>query len=208
MTKETISPTPGQSVALFAAGPLRIKLIARNKILAVLPEWKQVNMTARSVELTRAGLAGNLTAGEQAEEAAIQAAWDWVKSVRAHSDTMEAAYEAAEDKQGFDYMAGWPNFHMEEPVPVEIPDFLLEPEVPEAVEEPETVPPELLDLVRENEPYGDTRERLWSVFVSIQHKLADDGKTMPKATSEEVLLYTRLYPHMGWLAKPGAVEVI
>jgi hypothetical protein len=70
------------------------------------------------------------------------------------------------------------------------------------------VPADLLDLVRENEPYGDARERLWSVFVSIQHKLADDGKTMPKATSEEVLLYTRLYPHMGWMAKPGAVEVI
>jgi hypothetical protein len=105
---------------------------------------------------------------------------------------------------------------MAEPVPVEIPAFLLEP-VPKAVAEPEpvlpvpkpeSIPPEFLDLVRENEPYGDTRERLWSVFVSIQHKLADDGKTMPKATSEEVLLYTRLYPHMGWLAKPGAVEVI
>ena len=117
-------------------GPRKIKLLARARILNVFPEWKQANMTARSVELTRARIDGALTAGEQAEEAAILAVWDWVKSVRAHSDTMEAAYEAAEDKQGFDYMAGWPNFHMEEPVPVEIPDFLLEPEVPEAVEEP------------------------------------------------------------------------
>jgi len=90
---------------------------------------------------------------------------------------------------------------MEIPEEIEIPAFL-------ATDPPESVPEALLDLVRENEPYGDTRERLWSVFVSIQHKLADDGKTMPKATSEEVLLYTRLYPHMGWMAKPGAVEVI
>lgn len=97
-------------LGLGPVGAKKIKLIARDHILAVFPAWKQANMTARSVELTRAGLAGDLTAGEQAEEAAILQAWDWVKSVRAYSDTMEAAYEAAEDKPGFDYLTGWPDF--------------------------------------------------------------------------------------------------
>jgi len=78
-------------------------------------------------------------------------------------------------------------------------------EMPEASDE---VPEPLADLARESEPYGETRERLWALFIGIQHKLADDGKTMPKATGDEVILYTRLYPHMGWLAKPGAVEIL
>jgi hypothetical protein len=197
---EVTSPPPIE--AEWPVGLQKIKLIARSTIMRLFPDWKQVNMTARSVELTRAGIAGNLTAGEQAEEAAIQAAWNWVKSVRAHSGTMEAAYEAAEDKQGFDYMAGWPNFHMEEPVPVEMPAFLLEPEVPEAVEEPEVVPVSLLDLVRENEAYGDTQTRLWELYLELNGKLM-----LGLATEEDARLHTRLHGHLAWISK-GAAEVV
>jgi hypothetical protein len=215
--REPVPPPPGPVPVIPSrhkpVGAEKIKLVARDHILAVFPAWKQANMTARSVELTRAGLAGNLTAGEQAEEAAILAAWDWVKSVRTYSDTMEAAYEAAEDKQGFDYMAGWPNFHMEEPVPVEIPAFLLEPEAPEAVEEPvpepepepdppETVPESLLDLVRENEPYGETQTRLWELYLELNGKLM-----LGLATEEDAKLHTRLHGHLAWISK-GAAEVV
>jgi hypothetical protein len=69
-------------------------------------------------------------------------------------------------------------------------------------------PAEIVDLVRENEPFGDARERLWSLFIGIQNKLADNGRTIPAPTSEDVVLYARLYPHLGWLTKPGAVEII
>jgi hypothetical protein len=210
--RELVLPPPGPVPVIPSrhkpVGAEKIKLVARDHILAVFPAWKQANMTARSVDLTRAGLAGNLTAGEQAEEAAILAAWDWVKSVRTYSDTMEAAYEAAEDKQGFDYMAGWPNFHMEEPVPVEIPEFLLEPEVPEAVEEPapepepehdppETVPEALLDLVQENEAYSDTKTRLWSLYLELNGKLM-----LNLASPEEIALHSRLHNELHWIAPP------
>lgn len=78
-------------------------------------------------------------------------------------------------------------------------------ELPDPVDE---VPEQLADLVRENEPHGETRERLWSLFRDIQNKLADNGKYLPVPTTEEILLYAKLYPHMGWMAKPGAVEIL
>lgn len=70
------------------------------------------------------------------------------------------------------------------------------------------VPDGLGDLVRENEAYGDTRDRLWQAFLDCQTKIADNGKSLPLPTSEEILLYGRLFPHMGWLSKPSAVEII
>jgi hypothetical protein len=70
------------------------------------------------------------------------------------------------------------------------------------------VPEQIADLARESEPFGETRERLWTLFREIQNKLADNGRYLPAPTSEEIMLYARLYPHMGWLAKSGAVEVV
>jgi hypothetical protein len=99
---------------------------------------------------------------------------------------------------------------MEAPVPVEIPAFLLEP-VPEAVAEPEpvlpepepeTVPEALLDLVRENEPYGDTQTRLWELYLELNGKLM-----LGLATEEDARLHTRLHGHLAWISK-GAAEVI
>ena len=179
-------------------GMARIKLIARARILTVFPEWKQANMTARSVELTRARMAGALTAGEQAEEAAIQAAWDWVKSVRAYSDTLEAAYEAAEDKAGFDYLTGWPEFggasmqvgQLEEPEEIEIPRFL-------APDPLESVPASLLDLAEPDETPEAMQARLWSLWLELNGKLM-----LGLATPEETALHSRLHNELHWFAPP------
>jgi hypothetical protein len=101
---------------------------------------------------------------------------------------------------------------MDEPEPVEIPEFLLEPEpVPEAVAEPEpvlpvpepeSIPPELLDLVREDEAYGDTQTRLWELYLELNGKLM-----LGLATEEDAKLHTRLHGHLAWISK-GAAEVV
>lgn len=69
-------------------------------------------------------------------------------------------------------------------------------------------PTEILDLVRENEPHGEARERLWSLFREAQSLIADNGQNLPPPTSEHFMLFARLYPHLGWLARSGAVDVI
>jgi hypothetical protein len=67
-----------------------IKAEARRRILEKYPEWKQLNMTARMVELNKIRASvGSWTAGEQIEVDVIQSAWDWVKSVRSASDALE-----------------------------------------------------------------------------------------------------------------------
>jgi hypothetical protein len=67
-----------------------IKDEARRRILARYPDWKQTNMTARGLELTLAKQARQWKAEEEAEAAALQAAWDWVRAVRSASDAIEA----------------------------------------------------------------------------------------------------------------------
>jgi hypothetical protein len=68
-----------------------VKAEAGRRILARYPGWKQRNMTARAVELTfKVAQSGALSADEGAETAALQAAWDWIKAVRAASDALEA----------------------------------------------------------------------------------------------------------------------
>lgn len=64
-----------------------IKAAAGTVIVERYPEWKQRNMIARMVELNTKSTP---TVDEEAEIAAIQAVWDWVKSVRAESDRLEA----------------------------------------------------------------------------------------------------------------------
>ena len=101
---------------------------------------------------------------------------------------------------------------MEAPVPVEIPEFLLDateepaPDPvaePEAIlPEPESIPPELLDLVREDEAYGDTQTRLWELYLELNGKLM-----LGLATEEDAKLHTRLHGHLAWISK-GAAEVV
>lgn len=67
-----------------------VKQEAGRRINAAWPEWKQRNITARGTELVRIRLDRAWTAEEQTEADAVQAVWDWVKSVRAASDAIEA----------------------------------------------------------------------------------------------------------------------
>lgn len=67
-----------------------VKDEARRRILAVYPDWKQANMTARGVELIRKlAQGGAWSQGEEAEATALEAAWDWIKTVRAAADSIE-----------------------------------------------------------------------------------------------------------------------
>ena len=66
-----------------------IKAEASARILAVMPEWQQRNMTARAVELSQAGPA-SWTVAEQTENDALNAAWTWAKNVRLASNVIEA----------------------------------------------------------------------------------------------------------------------
>ncbi|WP_421849893.1 hypothetical protein [Oricola sp.] len=67
-----------------------VKDEARRRILALYPDWKQANMTARGVDLLNIESARALTSAESAEKTAIQAAWDAIKAIRAKSDEIEA----------------------------------------------------------------------------------------------------------------------
>lgn len=73
---------------------------------------------------------------------------------------------------------------------------------------PDEVPADVLDLMRENEPHGEARERLWVLFRNAQTMIVANGKSLPAPTSDDYMIFARLYPHLGWLAKSGAVEVI
>ena len=71
------------------AVPGLIKAEARRRILERVPEWRQVNLAARMIELVRLG-ADQWTPEQQAEAAQIEALWAWVKAIRARSDELEA----------------------------------------------------------------------------------------------------------------------
>lgn len=65
-----------------------IKFEAGRRILERYPQWRQTNMLARSIELTRK--AQTLTPEEQAEAVSLESSWAWIKSVRQASDAIEA----------------------------------------------------------------------------------------------------------------------
>ena len=67
----------------------QIKQATREHILMPLPEWRQANATARALQITRIESARSLTEPEQAELAALEAAWAWVVAVRLASDQFE-----------------------------------------------------------------------------------------------------------------------
>ena len=83
-----------------------------------------------------------------------------------------------------------------EPAPVEIPEFL------------QSVPGGLTDLARENEPHGETKARLWKIYVDLQSRIADNGKSMDLPTTDQYALHSRLSRHLDWIRGTGAVDVI
>ena len=81
-----------------------IKEEAGRRIVSLLPEWKQRNLTARAAELLYKAKS-SWTAAEKAEWTAGQELWDQVKAIRAASDAAEAAVMAAESNQAVDAVA-------------------------------------------------------------------------------------------------------
>jgi len=80
-------PAPEPVVVL----PAEVKAEAERRIVAVCPEWRQRNLTARAVELTMQVAGGaTLDAGEQAEWDAGLPVWQEIKRLRARSDEIEA----------------------------------------------------------------------------------------------------------------------
>lgn len=69
----------------------RIKQLAGDHILATMPMWRQSNMHSRNAELSLIKESRPLTADELTERAAMLGVWTWAKSVRAASNTAEAA---------------------------------------------------------------------------------------------------------------------
>src|SRR5690606_24310596 len=86
---EVLRAQAPQCVPAAALDADDVRLEARRRILAAYPDWKQQNMTARGVELIRVGET-NWSPEEQAEADTLQAAWDWIKAVRAASNAMES----------------------------------------------------------------------------------------------------------------------
>jgi hypothetical protein len=87
--KPTLAEIEAWHAEAVAPKPADVKAEAARRILAVVPEWKQRNMTARAAELAKIGEA-NWTTEQSAEWAAGQALWDQVKAIRVKSDEIEA----------------------------------------------------------------------------------------------------------------------
>lgn len=86
------------AAAAAAARVPDIKAEAARRILSVMPDWKQRNLTARAAELVEAmATGGSLTPEDEQERQQIKAIWAWVKAVRAESDRLEAAGLTAAD---------------------------------------------------------------------------------------------------------------
>ena len=79
------------TVSYALSGKRTISAETRRRITQRFPDWKQANMTARGVELLNIRVAvGSWTAPQAQEAAELGAAWDWIKTVRAASDAIEA----------------------------------------------------------------------------------------------------------------------
>lgn len=74
----------------------RVKAEAQRRIISILPEWKQRNLTARAAELAIKGVA-NWTAEETLEYEAGQAIWNSIKIIREKSDELEAMNPIPDD---------------------------------------------------------------------------------------------------------------
>lgn len=79
--------TPASPLASAA----EIKAEAGRRIYAIAPQWKQANLTARVLELTRdhGPRAPGWPAEAIAEDDAAQVIWAKIKAIRAHSDALE-----------------------------------------------------------------------------------------------------------------------
>ena len=79
-----------KAAAADAAYIASVKTEASRRILVILPEWKQRNLTAQAAILADKGRA-NWTAGELAAWNAGAALWLQIAAIRAASDVLEDA---------------------------------------------------------------------------------------------------------------------
>jgi len=83
-----------------AAKVAEAKQEAGRRITVRMPEWKQRNYLAYSLEMTRKEQAGDaLTVQESATLAFIQGEWAFAKSVRAASDAIESEVSSLTDAE-------------------------------------------------------------------------------------------------------------
>lgn len=109
MVRAGVTPEPYVAPPPSAAD---VKVRAGQIILAAASETQQRNMLMRGLKLERKERLQGLTADEQAEAAALDAASGWIEAVRAHSNAMEAALEAGSavdvESGAIDGAGGWP----------------------------------------------------------------------------------------------------
>lgn len=80
-----------------------VKAEAQKRILAIIPQWKQADLTARAVELIiKMTMGGTLTLVEKDEMAAGFELWSQVKAIRSASDLIEQDIAASTDPASFD----------------------------------------------------------------------------------------------------------
>lgn len=72
-----------------------IKDAAMRVIISIAPDYKQRNMTARSVEIADAKAQGTATPEDLADAEMIAVVWSKIKAVRAKSNELEAQYISA-----------------------------------------------------------------------------------------------------------------
>lgn len=99
----TVSVTAARAEAIDL-----VKAVARRKILAILPEYKQRNLIARGLEIAAAhgGLPPDrYPEPERSEWLAGQASWERVKALRAASDRLEEVIATLPDSPAvFDFV--------------------------------------------------------------------------------------------------------
>lgn len=83
-------PAPVPKKPLPPATVEDVKEEAYKRIVAILPEWKQRNLTARAAELAAILAERSWTNEERAEWGDGQAIWDQIKAIRAASNEIEA----------------------------------------------------------------------------------------------------------------------
>lgn len=80
----------------------KIKKESRRRIFEIAPEWKQLNLLARSTELIKIG-EQNWTAAEQDEVILIETTWNKIKHIRSKSDQLELMNPIPEDFTNDEY---------------------------------------------------------------------------------------------------------
>jgi hypothetical protein len=85
-------------VAQRAQLKVDVKTEANTRIVALYPEWKQINMLAEMSNLHTKGKA-NWNAADDARDVEVQAVWVEVGLIRTNSNTIEAEIDGLTDAQ-------------------------------------------------------------------------------------------------------------